>query len=342
MATDSWIVASLGKERVEDATTEAARRRLQKTLKLNESKQLSDDQLRFIANGLEIRVFDLLDDGNPEELCSAAAEVFQVARVLPLTDKPLEAAAELVRLGCLGVLGERGADVRRFLLDTDLPVLPIAAPDWGVRVWATILDVWLHLLRKKGWEDLDTVQGRVASMRSEQSNFEPQFLSKAEEHKDTRPAWELISAYHLAKAAEIVGVYQCQGSVDGHYAIREQLEAQFDRAISAAGRGQLLERETLARLLARTARPLVDNSIWAVTRGANSRVTTFVESMTSRQRKQSIFEMLPPQRRTLRDEGLLGAGYRSVVVSLPTSSGKTFIAEFRILQALNQFDQDRG
>ena len=43
-----------------------------------------------------------------------------------------------------------------------------------------------------------------------------------------------------------------------------------------------------------------------------------------------------------REEGLLGSGHRSVVVSLPTSSGKTFIAEFRILQALNQFDQERG
>ena len=29
-------------------------------------------------------------------------------------------------------------------------------------------------------------------------------------------------------------------------------------------------------------------------------------------------------------------------MSLPTSSGKTFIAEFRILQALNQFDQENG
>jgi superfamily II DNA/RNA helicase len=67
-----------------------------------------------------------------------------------------------------------------------------------------------------------------------------------------------------------------------------------------------------------------------------------VQSVVSRDRKQPIFEMLPPQRRTLREEGLLGSSHRSVVVSLPTSSGKTFIAEFRILQALNQFDHERG
>ena len=101
-------------------------------------------------------------------------------------------------------------------------------------------------------------------------------------------------------------------------------------------------REMFMRLLARTARTLVDNSIWTVTRAVNSRVTTFVNVMTSRERERPIFEMLPPQRRTLREEGLLGSGHRSVVVSLPTSSGKTLIAQFRILQALNQFDLERG
>jgi Lhr-like helicase len=74
----------------------------------------------------------------------------------------------------------------------------------------------------------------------------------------------------------------------------------------------------------------------------NTQVTKFVQSLTSRDRSRPIFEMLPPQRRTLREEGLLGSGHRSVVVSLPTSSGKTLIAEFRILQALNQFEKDRG
>ena len=52
--------------------------------------------------------------------------------------------------------------------------------------------------------------------------------------------------------------------------------------------------------------------------------------------------MLPPQRRVLAERGLLGSSRRAVVVSLPTSSGKTMIAEFRILQALNQFALDRG
>ena len=342
MTADSWVVDSIGREKVRNATTEAGRRRLQGALNISETKHLSDEHLEFIANGLELRVFELLQNENSEELGAAAAEVFQISRVLPRPESPIEAATSLVRLGCLGVLGERSADVQRLLVEEGIPELPIDSSNWGVRVWATILDMWLHLLRKNGWNDLNVVQERIASLRSDQREYEPQFLTEAQTQQDVKPAWELVSAYHLAKAAEIVGMYQAQGSVDGKYDIREQLEAQFDRALAAAERGHFMERESLTRLLARTAKTLADNSIWTVTRAVNSRVTKFVESLISVERQRPIFEMLTPQRRTLREEGLLGSSQRSVIVSLPTSSGKTFIAEFRILQALNQFDQEQG
>jgi len=143
-------------------------------------------------------------------------QAFQVARSLPRGPLPLDAAAALVRLGCLGVLGDRGADVRRLLLDEGLPSLPLDASDWGTRVSATILDIWLRLFRKHGWDDLDAVQQRVASLRADQRTLEPTFLAQAEERKDARPAWELMSQYHLAKAAEILGIYLSQGSIDGH------------------------------------------------------------------------------------------------------------------------------
>ena len=159
---------------------------------------------------------------------------------------------------------------------------------------------------KKGWSDLDAVQERIVAIREAQRAIEPAFLKAAEARNDVRPAWELMAQYHLAKAAEILGAYVGQGSVDGHYDIRQQLEAQFDRAIGASARGQLVEQETLSRLLARSARVMVDNSIWTVTRSVNSRVTRFVQSLTARDQGRPIFEMLPPQRRTLREEGLLG------------------------------------
>lgn len=347
MTAGSWIVDSLGADRIRFAETEASRRRLWRTLGVSPSQvdgagaSVTDKRLRFVAGSMALRVIDQLIDGNPEGIRAAAAEAFRLARVLDPPDAPVKAAEALVRLGCFGVLGDRGADVRRILRSDDW-ALPTASEDWGERVWATVLDLWLRLLRQNGWDDSDAIQHAVANLRSEQRDFEPSYLSEAEARMDASPAWQLIANYHLSKAAELLAEFQTQGSADGHYDIRQQLEAQFDRAVNAAARGQLVERETLARLLARTAGTLVDNSIWTVTRAVNSRVSSFVKTLTSRDRPRPIFEVLPPQRNVLSEQGLLGSARRSVVVQLPTSSGKTFIAEFRILQALNQFDHERG
>ena len=342
MTTDSWIINSIGADKVHIATVEAGRRRVHGILGVRDANKYPDNSLRFIADALELRVFDLIDSETSDGLQAAAAEAFQVARAMPLPELPVEAAQALVKLGCLGILGERGADVKRLLSDEGLPSLPVNSPDWGQRVYATVLDIWLRLFRKRGWHDLDEVQTLISNLRSDQREHEPEFLDDAVERQDVAPAWELISAYHLARAAEILGIYQSQGSVDGRFDVQQQLESQFDRALTAAQRGRLLEREAFTRLLSRTAITLADNSIWTLTRAVNSRVNDFVKSLTSRQRGNPIFEMLPPQRRTLREEGLFGSGHRSVVVSLPTSSGKTLIAQFRMLQALNQFDHERG
>jgi hypothetical protein len=343
MSTENWILDSLGRASMQKAVEQAARLRLESALgQTSHSTPAEEAELRFIASTLEIPVLELLEDSDAVALTSAAAAAFQLARVLPLPLQPLEAAESLIRLACLGVLGDRAADVRRTLKATGLPTFQEDIDDWGLRVRSTVLRTWLRLFRKDGWPDLDGVQEDVARLRALQRAHEPAYLAQAEESGDTRPAWELVLEYHLAKGAELVGTYLSQGSVEDRYDIREQLEAQFDRAIAAAGRGGFMQREIAARLLARTARQLIANSIWTVTRAVNSRVTKFVASLVAPDRRSPIFEMLPPQRRTLREEGLLGSGHRSVVVSLPTSSGKTFIAEFRILQALNQFDEEGG
>lgn len=342
MTAGTWIQMAVGEERLLLTSTEASRRRLMNALG-SRVPGMDDREIHFVVNALELQLFDALEDEERVvEVRAVAADTFQMARTLTWPDEPIAAAEWLVRLGCIAVLGDRSADFRRIVAERELPILPLESTDWGVRVWSSVLDVWLRLLRKSGWDDLNAIQERILAIREAQRAIEPGFLKQAEARRDVRPAWELMTHYHLAKAAEILGAYLGQGSVDGRFDIREQLEAQFDRAIGASARGHLIEREVMSRLLANTARVMIDNSIWTVTRAVNSRVTRFVQSLTARDRRRPIFEMLPPQRRTLREEGLLGSSHRSVVVSLPTSSGKTFIAEFRILQALNQFDQENG
>ena len=302
------------------------------------------------AQVLETVVLDVLassswqdDVQQTKTLRSAAADAYRLYRVLPERESALQNAETLLRLSALAVLGDQGADVARHLREASWPNLDLTADDWYARTLATVIDVWLRLIRKDGWNDRDAVLERIALLRAAQSSFEADHLNRLGPLNSKAGALELICLYHVAKAAEVLALYVTEGVVDGSYQINGLLDMHFDRAIAACGPTMDFRLEPLTRLLAATAQQLANNAIWTVTRAVNSRVTRFVRELVSRGRGQrAIFDVLPPQRRALAEQGLLGSSRRAVVVSLPTSSGKTLIAQFRILQALNQYDSERG
>jgi len=309
-----------------------------------------DGLIKRTGEALELVVMDLLlertnnDETKQATLKSCAADAFRLYRVLPEAENALEASMFKLRSSALAVIGDMGSDASRLLRESQWPNLPLESEDWGKRTWATILDIWLRLIRKKGWTDRDMILERIAALRDSQAQFEKDYL------KDQQPAYakssalELIGLYHLAKVAEVFAHYMTDGVVDGkNYQIHQLLETHFDRVLAVCQHAQMLDLEPLTRLLAACSSQMAENSIWTVTRAVNSRVTKFVQSLVEQGRgDRAIFDVLPPQRRALAEKGLLGSSRRAVVVSLPTSSGKTLIAQFRILQALNQFDQEQG
>ena len=312
-----------------------------------------EELLRETAAALEIAVLDLEVDrlsDDAERLAlsrQAAADAFRLLRMLSLPAEPMEAGTHLLRASVLAVLGDRGADAARWLRTLDeaghWPALPLDASNWGERCRATLTDVWLRLVRKKGWSDRDAVLERVAALRSAQEEFARDYLHTFTPLEAKRSALELIGIYHLAKAADVLAHYITDGVVDGSYQVQPLLDSHFDRAVDACDAAQLLELGPMTRLLARASEQMVNNALWTVTRRVNSRVTDFVRELVKRGRgDRALFDVLPPQRRTLAERGLLGSSRQAVVVSLPTSSGKTLIAQFRMLQALNQFEDRKG
>lgn len=277
------------------------------------------------------------------EMRACAGDAFKLLRITPMPSMPLERSKHLLRLSTLAVLADRGADAARLLRNTDWSFSFCEQDDWGTRTWLVIADAWLRLIRKKGWEDRDAVLHRIAELRETQSEFEHRYLENSDGGSAKKKALELIGLYHLAKAAEILSLFITDGVVEGNYQVQQLLDTHFDRVFAVCDTVQLLELEPFARLLAAASAQMVKNSIWTVTRAVNSRVTQFVRTLVDRGRgDKALFDVLPPQRRALAEKGLLGSSRRAVVVSLPTSSGKTLIAQFRILQALNQFDHEEG
>lgn len=76
------------------------------------------------------------------------------------------------------------------------------------------------------------------------------------------------------------------------------------------------------------------NSVWMLARRAGGGLAKFVESLVGS--KIPTFELLYPQRETILAGGLLDQASNAMVINLPTSGGKTLLAEFKIIQVAGQ------
>ena len=261
MTAPTWIHKAIGEDRLRQASADARQRRLAEASGLP-ARAIDDENLEFVSRALELGVFSALqDDDRKDDLRTLAAETFGIVRTLAWPEDNTARGEWLVRLGCFAVLGDRAVEFRQILLEHELTTISGDSDDWGAEVWSTVLHVWLLLFREDGRKDLGAVKERIAYIRSAQRRLEPGLLQKAKARKDVKPAWELISRYHLAKAAEVLAECIDHGCVDVDVDIREQLEAQFELGIRAAARGRLVEQETLTRLLARTADAMVISGI---------------------------------------------------------------------------------
>ena len=204
--------------------------------------ELDLELIGSVANALELASLDLIlerfeENEEKEKLLRvAASDAFQLLRTLIVSESSLDQGKTLLRASCLAVLGDRGSDAARWLgaiEDTEQwPDLPINSEVWGERTWATLIDVWLRLIRKRGWNDRDLVLARIANLRSSQMEFEKQYLDGVPPQSAKATALELIGLYHLAKAAEILAHFVTEGVVEGNHQVQLLLDTHFDRAMA--------------------------------------------------------------------------------------------------------------
>ncbi len=244
----------------------------------------------------------------------------------------------VLRVCAMAYCGERWNDLKKWYLDNKEEILTSSQNDggeaWNVMVLKTIYRCWLKLFIKKDWNDLAEITKEIVNIRDLQKLYESEYLEAV--HDAQYGAMVLVSLYHLAKCTELLSMYMIQGEPS---AIRAQLEKHFESAIECALCAKDVELETLLRWLQCAASQMVENSIWWVAKAINSRTTDFVKYVT---KNRGVFEMLPPQRAAIREQGLLDQAAMSIAIEMPTSGGKTMLAEFKMLQALNQFDSEKG
>ncbi len=269
---------------------------------------------------------------------AGASRSYELFRTLPLPDEQFERIFHVLHLGSLAYCSDRWAELRGWLRERrdEIEAPSLADAIWEERLIIRSYDCWRRLLQKDGWNDLEEIAVLIAGLRTDQAQFEPQALGGDDTAAARSAALRLVALYHWARATELLAEYMLQGQPAG---IDTELDRHFDAAHKAAAASMDASLDVLLRWLHVAAKRMAANSVWWLAQRFDSRVPDFVRHAT---RHRGLFELLPPQRAAVAEQGLLDPAQRAIVVDLPTSGGKTMLAELRILQALNQFSERRG
>ena len=351
---DHWAVSAIGADGLAHAeklvNEHLARHAIGGQIAFSFPSNESDDAfLERVALAFEMAAIEGLDElSRPsgdnavlrDQATAASFRAFDIRRLLPVPTETHDRLSFVLQLSAIAYCGDRWSDLRRWYKENRkaLKAPSVAESPWDRRLLYRLFDCWVRLFRKNGWDDLDRIREIIAGLREDQKNFEEARLQNGSPAADRAIALRLAALYHWAKGTELVASYTLQGEPVTPFG---SIDKHFDGAIRAATASGDAQHEVILRWLHATARIMVTNSLWWATRAVNSRTTHFVRSLMRREH-QAMFELLPPQRAALLEQGLLDQAKTAIVVDMPTSGGKTLLAQFRILQALNQFNANNG
>lgn len=290
----------------------------------------------------ELRIIELWELRNTEQtsnefkaLCST---YFDIASQLPAIVESEYFVYETFKLIAFGYLGEHWHFVKQYLKGLEEQIRNIELVDnWNNRILTVSFKAIVQLVKKENWRDVSEAIGLINQLRIEQQQFEANFLNQVNEESRPYGAAELVSLYHFAKSIDILGQYLLEGRpLEPEDQLRYHLQISGEYAQKSGN----ISLSLMYQFFEAFAVKMVRNTIWHNTRGINNWVTHF-NRYVSRQEK-GLVELLYPQKESILEGQLLNPAHRAIVVNLPTSSGKTLIAEYRILQALNQFRNQGG
>lgn len=333
---------------IERSYIEALQRRIVHTLGANANLPPFNYYSALVA---ELLAWDALDSTTreggfalTEEQRFSAKETFVLLRELPAPKEADDVVPWNLRIASLAVLADLPQEAQKLTLSVELANSVAPEDEWLEFVRQSVWGGWLGLIRQQTKRDVMHTQGVLKTLREKQKAFEGSYLARlaqADSDAARSAAIELIGLYFMGTAAERLSEYLLDGMAEGGADIEAQLDMLFDRVLSALDRCAGVANLDIALLLRPTAHCLANASLRAATRGANQLVRKFADSLISRPHRP-LFQLLPPQRKALREQNLSTNVHRSVVVNFPTSSGKTLLAQFGILQALNDLGTERG
>jgi superfamily II DNA/RNA helicase len=307
-----------------------------------DSVNLEEDEILRLEKAkelCELKIIELWNRRDTEEFKALCATYFDIASQLIIESGSEYFIYDQIKIIAFGYLGEHWHFVKQYFKSNIDKINALEEEnDWNKRILNRSFKALYHLVTRSSWHDIDRSVHFINQLRMEQNDFEENFLNQVSE--ETRPygAAEIVSLYHFAKSIDILGQYLLEGRpTEPETQLRYHLGISYEYAQKSGN----ISLGLLMQFFQAFADKIVRNTIWYTTRGINNWVTNF-NNFISKKESNGVFELLYPQRESILEGELLNPAHRAIIVNLPTSCGKTIIAEYRILQALNQFKDQGG
>ena len=296
-------------------------------------------QLEKAKELCELKIIELWGERKTERFKALCATYFDLACELDLDITSEYYIYEQIKLISFGYLGEHWHFVRQYLKGNQKQIDSLEISNsWNKRLLFKCFNAIVQLVVKENWKDIDKAVQFINQLRDEQNDYEQNYLNQVNEESRPYGAAELISLYHFSKSIDTLGSYLIEGSPGNP---EQKLCYNLNYSREFAEKSGNISLVLLFQFFEAFAIKMMHNTIWYTTNGVNHWVSKFNKFITKKDDK-GIFELLYPQQNSITKGGLLNPAHKAIVVNLPTSSGKTMIAKYRILQALNEFKQRGG
>jgi hypothetical protein len=230
-----------------------------------------------------------------------------------------------------GVGSQNQPQLREILTEYQWAQLDAVASDsWEDVVLRESTRAVFFLTRKsRGWQDVDDALYALNRLVEMQSELEVQSL-ESDSNTSSSQAARLLGLYHLAESLNLLGRYLRTGSPESVMPAIERHVEHCRSLFVDAGDISLGQIADCASILLPS---LVRASIWYNTARVSQAARNFALRLVAPDNANPVLELWWGQRQAL-GSNLLDPFKVAIGVQMPTSAGKTLLAEFTIVQAL--------
>ncbi|HEY0013243.1 MAG TPA: DEAD/DEAH box helicase [Allosphingosinicella sp.] len=275
------------------------------------------------------------------EALSGSQRVFEQwqAYIVAAVERRRVEMRDLLLLTATGLAARRPTELRQ-LLGLDAIANVLRAPDddaaWPLRVQAAVSRALVLTARQRDRDDIESARAVIGELAALQAETDRAWLADAA--REDQAALTLLSLYHAAQATVVIVTYLLEGGVRGRRGrmlnVATELEVLLNKAHQYAELSSDPELMTWTRSVALIAAKLRSDSIWSNGLNITQKIDALIRNMSTRE--GAIYSMLPSQQEAL-SNNLLDPRQEAVVLQMPTSSGKTLMAELAAVQTVSSY-----